>query len=766
MDNPQLRRLREPAIAIFATLVVVGIAFVVPSAQAHGGSTPLSIIFSGVVGGLLTALTAAGLVLVYRSIRIINFAQSAIGLFGAVLCFNLLYLVPGIPFPVAFIAGLLGGAVLGITFHVLFGLRFARAPRLVLTLATVFVAGFFSNFGAGLAQGIPGLPDVATRTSEVISGSLEIRPFLPFPKFRFTVGSFPLKYGFGQAFALVMAVLILGSLAYFLAATRTGKAIRATAENTERAALLGISVGWLSVLVWAIAGALSSSSLMLTGFLNTPGSVYQPAPEFLLAPIAAAVLGRMRSLFTATLASIAYGVLYAAVSFQHGSWLPYLDVALFLALSAGLFFGGRQLTRGSEGSSWQATREVRPVPREIGRLLGVRAVKWFAIAAGVVLIFSYPFFVGVGDLTLGAVLMLGGIVVVSLVILVGWAGQASAGQFALVAIGAVVAALLNKRLGLGFYLVVPLAALLTAVLAAILAFPALRVQGLFLLASTFAFATMVRSVLFSEQLAPMIATGPLTRPTLFLVDFDDERSMYYLCVVALILAVVVVLNLRKSRFGRILIGVRDNEANARSAGVSAVRTRVGAFALAGGLAGFAGAIFVFQQRQLIAGSYDVSQSLYFLETTIVGGAASIGGALAGLALLNGESRIVGGIPGANAVLGLVPILVLYFAPGGVVAIFQSVRDGIFRIVAERRQLIVPSLFADIDPQSLHLRLVPLAEPLSTGGLQTLRSRFHLPDSMFAPGRRSRVVAPNGEGGLFAAAAGETQEASSAAGRTA
>src|SRR5207245_5505038 len=96
--------------------------------------------------------------------------------------------------------------------------------------------------------------------------------------------------------------------------------------------------------------------------------------------------------------------------------------------------------------------------------------------------------------------------------------------------------------------------------------------------------------------------------------------------VALILAVLVVVNLRRSRFGRLIIAVRDNESNSRSAGVSPVRTRVAAFALAGGLAGFAGAIFAFHQRAVIPTSFEVSQSLTFLELVIRGGAASLGGA--------------------------------------------------------------------------------------------------------------------------------------------
>ena len=146
-------------------------------------------------------------------------------------------------------------------------------------------------------------------------------------------------------------------------------------------------------------------------------------------------------------------------------------------------------------------------------------------------------------------------------VLIGWSGQVSLGQFGYVAIGAFAAAVLAGKLGLSFWLAVPAAALITAVLAALTGLPALRIPGLFLGVATLAFAIAVRDLLFNEHfLGGWLPGGGLHRPQLFVVDFDDERAMYFLCVGALVLAIAVLVVLRRGRFGRVVIAVRENDA--------------------------------------------------------------------------------------------------------------------------------------------------------------------------------------------------------------
>ncbi len=489
---------------------------------------------------------------------------------------------------------------------------------------------------------------------------------------------------------------------------------------------------------------------MLRGFVDGPRAAYDFGPELLLVPLAAALLAGMRRTSTAMLACIAFDILREAFNRQMGTLAPLVDAVLFAALIAGLLVRARRIVRGGEGTSWQAVREVRAIPREMARLPLVRIVRWLGVLVAVGAAVAYPFFVGSADQSLGSVTMILGIVILSLVVLTGWSGQASAGQFALVGVGSIVASQLTVHMGLNFWLCLPLATVAGGVVAGLLALPALRVKGLFLLVSTFAFAVVVGSVIFNPTLFPGIVPGQLTRPTLLFFDFDDERSMYFLCAFGLLISAVVLLNLRRTRFGRLIIAVRENEANARSAGVSATRTKLLAFATAGALCGFAGALFVFQQRGVQPPSFAVGTSTNVLVAAVIGGPASIGGGLLGLLVITFLDRFAPDLPGAQFYVGLIPLWVLYMAPGGLISIVTTARDSVLRIIAERNRMVVPSLFADVDPESLHLQLIPLSATLTESGRR--QRRFDLSTSRLIDGTRSRGRTARDDRDALAAAA--------------
>jgi branched-chain amino acid transport system permease protein len=250
--------------------------------------------------------------------------------------------------------------------------------------------------------------------------------------------------------------------------------------------------------------------------------------------------------------------------------------------------------------------------------------------------------------------------------------------------------------------------------------PALRIPGLFLAVVTFAFAFAVHSVLFSTRYFGWLLPTEVKRPTLFLFDFSDERSMYFLCLFALGLGVLVVVHLRRSRFGRLLIAMRENEANVAAVGVSVVRLKLMAFAVSGGLAGFAGAILAHQQRGVSPASFTADASLSVFILAVLGGVSSVNGALIGSAYGNLTTYFLSSNTVVRTLLGFGgPLLVLYAVPGGLVSLLVRVRDGALRIVAQRRQLVVPSLFPGTDPETLAARLIPMAAPLDDAGLAAI-----------------------------------------------
>jgi branched-chain amino acid transport system permease protein len=539
-----------------------------------------------------------------------------------------------------------------------------------------------------------------------------------------------LRFGFVEVLAIDLALLSLLFVAGFFRYTRSGVAVRAMAENTERASLVGISVGGLSSIVWTLAGLLSGVGVILTGLVSRPETATGIAPTLLLPALAAAVLARMRSIPWVVLASVAISILTRATLWSFRNDAPLVDVALFLVIAVGLLLQRRTIVRSEEGGggTWAATEEQRPVPKELASLPTIRVTRYVLIAIGLVALVLYPFVVSTGPTVLGGVIALNAIVALSVVVLTGWAGQVSLGQFGLVAVGAVVGGALTRKVGVPFWLAVPIASAFTGGFAVLIGIPALRIKGLFLAITTFAFAVAISSVLFSPRYFGWLLPDQVERPTLLLIDFEDERSMYFLCATALVLAIVVVSNLRRTRFGRVLIAVRDNEPNLQTFGTMALQAKLSAFAVSGMLAGFAGAIFAHQQRGISAASFVPQRSIDLFLLAVLGGVTSVPGALLGSGYFNASTYF---FP-SNAIFASIQpfavLLLLYAAPGGLISLVNQLRDGALRIIALRRNIVVPSLFADYDAEAASRQLISLG-PRADGegmGLLPQGTRFDLP----------------------------------------
>ncbi|HZN15132.1 MAG TPA: ABC transporter permease [Acidimicrobiales bacterium] len=720
-------------VAVFAALLLFT-QVLLPGDSRPGRGVPMAIVFQGVLSGLMNAMIAAGLILVYRASRIINFAQSVIGVVASVFVGLMTAYNPGFPFPLTLLIGLAAAGAVGATIELVFGRRFARAPRLVLTVVTIAGGSFLTLITTSFVTRLPVFPKMSERSSFDLD--LErLHRLLPFSGLQFHIGSSRQAFGFPEILAIEIAVVGLIGLGVFFNFTRAGMAVRASAENAERAALLGIGVGALSTLVWAIAGVLSGAGLIADSLMGDPVGL-TGGNVALLIPIAAAVVSRFRSIPAAVGVCVVIAVGSVATSYTYPDSNATISLAVFAVLALALLLQRRDLFREQQGeeSSWQATKEPRPVPAE---MRGIPALRWgrIAIVAVVALaVAGLPFLTAVRIQVLLSTIVLTSIAGLSLVVLVGWAGQVSLGQFAFVGVGAAVGGSLAVNLHWSFWLAVPAGTVAAGVVAGLVGIPALRVRGLYLAVATFAFAIAVQEMFSSPRYLRNHLPRQVPRPSLFFLDFDDERSMYFLCLVALAVSIVLVINLRRSRFGRLLIAARENEANVQSFGVSLVRLKVMAFVVSGGLAGFAGAIFAFQQRSVGADSFNIDRSLALFLNTIVGGVSSPVGALLGSVYANAGQYFFANNLVWGFVVGLLPLAILYIEPGGLIAVLNSVRDAWLRIVAQRRQLVVPSLFADYDPEVLARRLIPLAPPSAGQGLAALpsRRRFRLRSTVHQP----------------------------------
>ncbi|HEV3352272.1 MAG TPA: ATP-binding cassette domain-containing protein [Acidimicrobiales bacterium] len=643
---------------------------------------PFGVILLGLVLGGLNALTGMGLVLIYRSSRIINFAQVEIGGLAATVA---QVMVRGwhqsyfLAVPIGLLVALGTGALI----DVVVVRRFFNAPRLILTVATI---GVLQILGAAELR-IPTL---------VSGGAGEGRNLSALGKFatpfhaRFDVG--PIVFRGDHLLVIIAVPLLLAGLAWFFSNSDLGIAVRAAADSNERALLLGIPVRRLSLITWVLAAGLSGiASILSVPILGTDLGVIG-GPVVLLAPLAAAVIARMESLPVAAVAALGIGVFQQAVFWNYPRSST-VDVGLFLIILVALILQRRRVSRVDDSGlgGYVAVREVRPIPAVLRNLPEVRWGRAGLIATVGAAAVLVPFLLSSGRVILLTFIALYAIIAVSLVVLTGWAGQISLGQFAFVGLGAAVTASLLVSAGADFLLAMLAAALVGAATAILVGIPALRIQGLFLAVATLAFAVPVSTFLLNSRYFPTLNPSEFERPIILgRFNLDDPLTFYFVCVGALLVVIALARNFRRSRVGRAVVAVRDNERGAAAYAISPVRAKLTAFAFSGALAGFAGAFYAVALRGIPFSGFDPLLSVEVFTAVVVGGLGSIPGALLGAAYVEGAQYFLTG-SGRLLATGGGLLVLLMLAPGGLGELMYSLRDRLLRMIAARRGLSVPSL---------------------------------------------------------------------------
>jgi ABC-type branched-subunit amino acid transport system ATPase component/ABC-type branched-subunit amino acid transport system permease subunit len=273
----------------------------------------------------------------------------------------------------------------------------------------------------------------------------------------------------------------------------------------------------------------------------------------------------------------------------------------------------------------------------------------------------------------------------SLTVLTGWTGQLSLGQVAFLGFGAMTTYTLVVEVGLAFPGSLLIAAVLSAGVAVLVGTPALRMTGLFLAVTTLALAVaapwLLSRPIFSDDPSLIL----LPRQQWLGLSLGGQRAYYYLCLVVLALAVIVVARIRRSGIGRTMLAVRDNESAAAALGLSPTRTKLTAFGVSGFLAGLAGGLFGGLLVSFDPGRFLVTDSLTAVAIAVVGGLASITGTVLGALLIVGFPAFFPDNPEvALLTSGLGILVLLLYLPGGLVQIVYGARDLLLGWVAARR----------------------------------------------------------------------------------
>ena len=225
------------------------------------------------------------------------------------------------------------------------------------------------------------------------------------------------------------------------------------------------------------------------------------------------------------------------------------------------------------------------------------------------------------------------VAVLGLGLLTGFNGQISIGHGAFFGIGAYTTAILVADHGWSYLTTIPLGALLAFVVGALVGVPALRIKGLYLALTTLAFATTFTLVIKKFSSVTGGTQGKVVPrfqvPSWAQDSYTNDQFIYYMLLLMAVAAFVLARNLVKSRVGRALIAVRDNEVAAEVVGVNLAAYKVMTFGLSAALAGIAGSMSVINTPFVDANSFTINKSIEILAALVIGGAATIFGPIIG-----------------------------------------------------------------------------------------------------------------------------------------
>ncbi|MET0726808.1 MAG: branched-chain amino acid ABC transporter permease/ATP-binding protein [Acidimicrobiales bacterium] len=681
------------------------------------------IFFNGLVEGLVFGLLAMGVVLVYRATRVINFAVGNMGVVGAGLT-ALLDVQYNVPFWIAVVAGLAVGILYGAVIELVVIRRLFTAPRVIVLVATI-----------GVAQ----------LSMAILSGYPEIDvPGAPFPQ------PISARYEFSevrvqgaQLTTLLVVPVVALALGWFLTRTMLGKSVKASAENSDLARLAGISPKKVSTFVWAIAGGLATLSIgLMAAQSGSATNLSTLGPSTLVRALAAAVIAGMVSFPLAFLAGILIGVGQAMVTFNYLDQPGLSDFLLFLVVLVAVYLQSR--SSAAETQTFSFAPKKTAIPERLRNVWWVRQLDRVGLVALGVVAVILPLLVTESSRhLLYTTILVFALCGLSLTILTGWGGQLSLGQMAFAGIGAFLAAAFNRGItvdigwkdtriieggieALDFGLSVVLAALITAALAAVIGVGALRVRGLLLAVSTFAFGLAASQYLYRR---PILSGGrsdsvAFPRTDLFGLDLTSQRTYYYLVLAVLVVVAAIVARLRTTGVGRTTIAVRDNPNTSAAYTVNPTRVKLRAFALAGGIAGLGGALLASSLQTVpFDRFFGVDDSLKLVAVVVIGGLGSVAGPVLGSLWVIGLPAFFPDndlVPLLSSGLGLL-ILLLYF-PGGLIQIAYSIRGALLGLV-ERRLGPAPPKQQQVIPVSLTKRErppIPHGTPVLTATDITVR----------------------------------------------
>ncbi|MGA2525103.1 MAG: branched-chain amino acid ABC transporter permease [Smithellaceae bacterium] len=333
--------------------------------------------------------------------------------------------------------------------------------------------------------------------------------------------------------------------------------------------------------------------------------------------------------------------------------------------------------------------ELKIFETYFGRIcLGLFLILFFAVA---------PFVVSAYMLYILNMIGIAAIAAIGLNILIGYTGQISLGHGAFFGVGAYAAAILATRLGLGFYLAIPAAGIITALVGMIFGIPSGRLKGLYLTIATLAGQFIIEYVLIHwDSLTKGTMGITLPAPKIIQWEIAGDKAFFFLIFISLVLMTWFAVNIMRSKYGRAFIAIRDNDRAAEGMGIPIFRYKLLSFAISSFYAGFAGALWAYYMISITTEPFNLGLSVEFIAMVIIGGLGNIPGAIFGatfITLLNEFLRFFTGLlmnigfvvsfglnmaPLREFTFGLVIVLFILLEPRGLAELWRIARSS-FRL---------------------------------------------------------------------------------------
>jgi branched-chain amino acid transport system permease protein len=582
--------------------IVVAVAAVVWVAVRSWAGAPVTVnslgqmvMFALPIAGIY-AVQATGLVVVYASTGIFNLAQGSIGMVGAFVYWTLL-VQWHIPEALSLILAVFVFApVFGLLLDAAIMRRLARASLIVKLTATLGLSLTLLGFANVIWN-----PDAAHAIPNLVAQG--------------GISAFGVVLTWQDVITIGTALALALVLRWLLYRTRTGISMRAIVDNSDLATLFGIRNARVSGLAWILGSvcATAASILIAPELGNLSG---QTLMLLIIDSFAAAAVGRLRSLPMTYLGALLLGLVvsFSSTFLQFGGqWAQVPTVIPSIALLVVLLFLPEAAVHVGRALRTYRMESV-PSWRTVGIASAIVLVA--AIAVGPVL--------SAGTMVQIATAVATGVILLGMVPLLGWAGLPFLAPYGLAGFGAWLAWRLQPDMP--DLVAILVAGLVTAVVGVVATIPALRLRGLYLALGTIAFANIAVTLIFPLP-ALLEADHAVSPLVVFGLNLNSASSFVIFATIVYLLLAACVVWLRRSRFGRRLIAMRESEAATACVGISLVETKAIVFMIAGFVAGVGGALLVYAQQFVSVDQLPLIGGLSIVLSLVVFGVGTVSGPL-------------------------------------------------------------------------------------------------------------------------------------------